>query len=72
MSRLPTSVAVAEVAVEMAAVGYRWTTEEVQQQMMVPNGNLQIDRAAAAKRAAEEFTHATALYGVRRKTGRAD
>jgi hypothetical protein len=52
-----------EVAIEMAAVGYRYTTEELQQAMMVPNTNLTVDRAAAAKRAAEEFIHNTALYG---------
>src|SRR5262245_26475461 len=52
-----------EIAIEMAAVGYRYTTEELQQAMMVPNTNLTVDRAAAAKRAAEEFIHNTALYG---------
>ena len=57
-----------ESAIEMAAVGYRYTTEELQQAMMVPNTNLQVDRAAAAKRAAEEFIHATALYGQPQKS----
>ena len=56
-----------EVAIEMGAVGYRYTTEEVQQAMMAPNTNLQVDRAAAAKRAAEEFIHVTALYGAAQK-----
>ncbi len=57
-----------EVAVEMAAVGYRYTTEELQQSMMVtPTVNLQVDRAAAAKRAAEEFIHNAALYGAPQK-----
>lgn len=57
-----------EIAVEMAAVGYRYTTEELQQSMMVtPMVNLQVDRAAAAKRAAEEFIHNTALYGAPQK-----
>lgn len=53
-----------ESGIEMAAVGYRYTTEELQQAMMVPNVNLGPERAAAAKRAAEEFVHNTALYGA--------
>ena len=57
----------AEVAIEMAGIGYRYTTEELQQAMVTPNVNLQTDRAAAAKRAAEEFIHATALYGAPQK-----
>jgi hypothetical protein len=56
-----------EMAIEMAAVGYRYTTEELQQAMMVPNVNLGPERAAAAKRAAEEFIHFTALYGAAAK-----
>ena len=62
-----------EAAIEMAAVGYRYTTEELQQAMMVPNTNLQVDRAAAAKRAAEEFIHATALvWAAAEELARAD
>ena len=57
----------AEVAIEMAGIGYRYTTEELQQAMITPNVNLQTDRAAAAKRAAEEFIHAAALYGAPQK-----
>jgi hypothetical protein len=56
-----------ESAIEMAACGYRYTTEELQQAMMVPNVNLGPERAAAAKRAAEEFVHNTALYGASAK-----
>jgi hypothetical protein len=56
-----------EVAIEMAGVGYRYTTEELQQAMMVPNTNLTVERAAAAKRAAEEFIHNTAMYGQPQK-----
>jgi len=56
-----------EVGIEMAAIGYRYTTEELGQAMMVPNVNLSADRAAAAKRASEEFIHNAALYGESRK-----
>jgi hypothetical protein len=53
-----------EVAIEMAAVGYRYTLEELGQAMMVPNVNLTTDRAAAAKRAYEEFVYNKALWGA--------
>ena len=53
-----------EIAIEMAAVGYRYTLEELGQAMMVPNTNLTTERAAAAKRAYEEFVHNKALYGA--------
>ena len=53
-----------EVAIEMAAVGYRYTLEELGQAMMVPNVNLTVDRAAAAKRAYEEFVYNKALWGA--------
>jgi hypothetical protein len=56
-----------EVAIEMAAVGYRYTLEELGQAMMVPNVNLTVERAAAARRAYDEFVHNTALYGDARK-----
>lgn len=53
-----------EIGIEMAAVGYRYTLEELGQAMMVPNTNLTTERAAAAKRAYEEFVHNKALYGA--------
>lgn len=52
-----------EIAVEMAAVGYRYTTEELQHAMMVGFA-LGTERAAAAKRAAEEFIYSAILYGA--------
>lgn len=56
-----------EVGIEMAAVGYRYTLEELGQAMMVPNVNLTADRAAAAKRAYEEFVYNKALWGAAEK-----
>lgn len=53
-----------EVGIEMAAVGYRYTLEELGQAMMVPNLNLTVERAAAARRAYDEFCHNVALYGA--------
>jgi hypothetical protein len=53
-----------EIGIEMAAVGYRYTLEELGQAMMVPNTNLTVERAAAARRAYEEFVHNKALYGA--------
>jgi len=52
-----------EVGVEMADIGYRWTLEEVGQAMMIPGMQLSADRAAAAKRAYEEFVDDIALSG---------
>lgn len=57
-----------EIGIEMAAVGYRYTLEELGQAMMVPNTNLTTERAAAAKRAYEEFVHNKALYGAVEKS----
>jgi hypothetical protein len=52
-----------ETAVEMAAIGYRYTLEELGQAMMIPGLNLSSDRAAAARRAYEEFVDDVALRG---------
>ena len=56
-----------ESGIEMAAVGYRYTTEELQQAMQVPGTNLTNERAAAARRAYEEFCHQVTLFGDTRK-----
>lgn len=52
-----------ETAVEMAAIGYRYTLEELGQAMMIPGLNLSADRATAARRAYEEFVDDVALRG---------
>jgi hypothetical protein len=52
-----------EVGVEMAGIGYHYTMEELGQGMMIPGFTLTTDRAAAAKRAAEEFINGIVLYG---------
>lgn len=51
-----------DVTIEMGAIGYRYTMEEVAQAMMagVP---LQADRAMAARRAAEEYIDSIVLNG---------
>jgi hypothetical protein len=56
-----------EVAIEMGAIGYRYNTEELQQSMLLPGTNLTTERAAAARRASEEFMHNVAMYGDTRK-----
>ena len=56
-----------EAGIEMAAIGYRYTLEELGQAMLVPNTNLSVERAAAARRAYEEFVHNCLLYGDTRK-----
>jgi len=56
-----------EIGIEMAAIGYRYTMEELGQAMMLPNTNLTIERAASARRAYEEFVYNVALYGDTRK-----
>ena len=57
-----------EVGVEMAAVGYGYTVEELNQAMMVtPNIGLTDERAGAARRAYEEMCHNIAMYGDPRK-----
>lgn len=52
-----------EQAIEMAAIGYYWTMEEIGQQQMIPNMNLMVERAAAARRASEEMIDAIAFFG---------
>lgn len=57
-----------EHGIEMAAIGYRYTLEELGQAMMLPGTNLTTERAAAARRAYEEMVHNVALYGDSRKS----
>lgn len=52
-----------EQTVEMAAIGYRYTLEEIGRAMLIPGTNLSNDRAASAKRAAEEFIDDLAING---------
>lgn len=52
-----------EVGIEMAAIGYRYSLEELGQAMMIPGMNLSSERAAAARRAYEEFVDDVALRG---------
>lgn len=52
-----------EVGIEMADIGYRYTLEEINVAMMIPGMQLQADRAAAARRAYEEFVDDIALNG---------
>jgi hypothetical protein len=52
-----------EQGVEMAAIGYRYTLEEVGQALMIPGYNLTPERADAARRAYEEFMDNIALRG---------
>jgi hypothetical protein len=56
-----------EAGIEMAGIGYRYNLEELGQAMMLPNTNLTSERAEAARKASEEFTHNTAMYGDVRK-----
>lgn len=56
-----------EQGIEMAAIGYQYTLEELGMARLVPGTNLQSDRAAAARRAYEEFTYGVALFGDSRK-----
>jgi hypothetical protein len=57
-----------EVGVEMADIGYRYNLEELGQAMMIPGMNLSADRAAAARRAYEEFIDDVALRGKAEKS----
>lgn len=56
-----------ETTVEAAKIGYRFTLEEVNQAMMIPGMNLTADKAAAAKRAAEELVERVVISGDTRK-----
>lgn len=52
-----------EHGIEMAAIGYRYTLEEIGQAMMVPGTNLTGDKANSARRAYEEFVDDIAIRG---------
>lgn len=52
-----------ERGIEMAAIGYRWTIEEVASAMNTPGLSLTADKAAACRRAYEEFVDDIALRG---------
>jgi hypothetical protein len=56
-----------ERGIEMAAIGYRYTLEEVASAMSVPGLNLTADKAAACRRAYEEFVDGIALRGAATK-----
>jgi hypothetical protein len=52
-----------ERGMELAAIGYRWTLEEVAQAQNTPGLNLTADKAVACRRAYEEFVDNIALRG---------
>lgn len=52
-----------ERGIEMAAIGYRYTLEEVAAAMSVPGISLTSDKAVACRRAYEEFVDGVALRG---------
>lgn len=52
-----------EQGIEMAAIGYRYTLEELGKAMMIPGRNLSSAKAAAARRAYEEMIDDIALRG---------
>jgi hypothetical protein len=52
-----------ERGIEMAAIGYRYTLEEVASAMNTPGLNLTADKATACRRAYEEFVDNLALRG---------
>jgi hypothetical protein len=56
-----------ETTVESAKIGYRFTLEEVNEAMLIPGMNLPADKAAAAKRAAEELVERVVFSGDSRK-----
>ncbi len=56
-----------ETAVETAKIGYRFSLEEVNQAMMIPGMNLSADKAAAAKRAADELVERVVISGDKSK-----
>ena len=56
-----------ETTVESAKIGYRFSLEEVNQAMMVPGMNLPADKAAAARRAADELVERVVISGDGRK-----
>jgi hypothetical protein len=56
-----------EQGIEMAAIGYRYNTEELARSMLVPGTNLSTERAEAARRAYEEFIDRLVRVGDARK-----
>ena len=56
-----------ETTVESAKIGYRYSLEEVNQAMLIPGMNLSADKAAAAKRAADELVERVVISGDARK-----
>lgn len=52
-----------EISVEMAAIGYDYTEEELEQARMIRGMRLKADKADAARRSAEEYIDAKVLYG---------
>ena len=56
-----------ETTVESAKIGYRFSLEEVNQAMMIPGMDLPADKAAAARRAADELVERVAISGDSRK-----
>lgn len=52
-----------DTTIEMAAIGYRYTLEEISYAMLIPGMRLDSERAMAASRASEEFLEQVALYG---------
>lgn len=56
-----------EQGVEMGAIGYRYTLEEIGQAMMIPGLNLASERAESAVRAYEEFMDRLTRIGDHRK-----
>ncbi len=56
-----------ETTVESAKIGYRYSLEEVNQAMLIPGMNLPADKAAAAKRAADELVERVVISGDARK-----
>ncbi len=56
-----------ETTVESAKIGYRFSLEEVNEAMLIPGMNLTADKAAAARRAAEELVERVVIAGDARK-----
>ena len=56
-----------ETTVESAKIGYRFSLEEVNEAMLIPGMNLTADKAAAARRAAEELVERVVISGDARK-----
>ena len=53
-----------ERGIEMAAIGYRWTIEEVASAINTPGLNLTADKATACRRASDEMIDDVALRGA--------